>query len=101
VPRDDKVDLTLSDSIDLYSRSIVVRTQRLDKHKYLRSYHAELYNEKKKAITLRVVYDTEETTKVVSTSVPVKRKDSSTLEWSVLVPAGKHLPLDFSLQSRG
>jgi hypothetical protein len=100
VPKDDKVALTLSDSIDLYSRSGVVKAQRIEKHKYLRSYHTELYNEKKKDITLRVVYDTDETTKLISQSAPGVRKDSSTLQWKIVVPAGKHVPLDFTLQAR-
>ncbi len=100
VPKDDKVDLTLTDAIDVYSRSKVVKTQRIDKHRYVRSYHADLYNEKKKDISLRVVYQTDEVDKIVSQSIKGLRKDATTLEWKIVVPAGQHLPLDFSIQSR-
>jgi hypothetical protein len=100
VPKGDKVELTLSDSIDVYARSTIVRTKRIDKHKYLRTYHSDLYNEKAKAITLRVVYETEDTTSVVSQSAPSVRKNNMTLVWKLTIPGGQHIPLDFTLQSR-
>ena len=101
VPKDDKVVLTLSDCIDLYSRSSVTKTVRENKHQFVRSYHADLYNEKPKDMILRLVFSSSETSKLVSESSHSVRKDAATFEWKVEVPAGRHVPLDFSIRARG
>ena len=87
-PKDDKINVTLSNAFDLTTEWRTVKTQKLDKKHVRKVAEIVLKNEKKRDVTIRVVQTLNGLWKLVSTSEKYVKTDSQTVQFNVPVPAG-------------
>lgn len=86
-PEDEKINVTLSNSFDLYLESRLVKSQRLDKKTVRKTVEFTLHNRKKTPVTVRVVQNFGSTWKIVSEPQKNTKLDAYTAQWKFPAPA--------------
>jgi hypothetical protein len=99
-PKQEHVNLTLSNVFDVYAQSRLVKSERIDKHTTRRTFEAILHNEKKAPITLRLVQSCETRWKPVTESDPSEKLDASTVQWKIFVKPGEERKLTYAVDMR-
>ncbi len=97
-PKDDKINVTLSNAFDLTTEWKMVKSQKLDKKHVRKVAEIVLHNEKKREVTIRVVQTLNGQWKLVSTSEKYVKTDSQTVQFSVAVPAGGKTTLSMTAE---
>jgi hypothetical protein len=95
-PKDDKINVTLSNAFDLTTEWKMVSSQKLDKKRVRKNAEIILHNEKKREATIRVVQTFYGGWKIQKSSHPYVKTDAQTVSWSVAVPAGGKTTLSVS-----
>ena len=97
VPKDDRIDLTLTEVFNLYARQKTTETKRLDKRHVQTSYEVTVYNEKDKQIDVRLVRDFYGAWSVVHESTKSSRPNAAQAQWVLSVPAGGSTKLSYTV----
>jgi len=98
VPKDERINLTLSDAFDVYAKSSVGNYRKLGKHSFSRTYTVVVHNEKKNDEKVRIADSFDEGTRVTESSIPAKKLSAGSYEWQVPVKAGGQTTLTFTVQ---
>jgi hypothetical protein len=100
-PKDASIYLTLSKVFDVYSQSKAVGFKRLTKKTVRKSYEVVVHNEKKSAVTVRLVQNVYPIPIAINESSKSIKLDASQRQWTVDVPAGGETKLTYSVDMRG
>lgn len=95
-PKDEKINVTLSNAFDLTTEWKLVSSQKLDKKHVRKNAEIILHNEKKREATIRVVQTLSGQWKISKSSLPYVKTDAQTVSWTVAVPAGGKTTLSVS-----
>jgi len=87
-PKDDKINVTLSNAFDLTTEWRMISSQKRGKKQTRKVAEIVLKNEKKRDVTIRVVQNLNGQWKLITTSVPYVKTDAQTVQFNVSVPAG-------------
>lgn len=96
-PKDDRIDMTLTEVFNLYARGKLVETKKIDKRHTAYSYEVTVTNEKDKAIDVRLIATFYGTWTVSRESAKSTRLDSATPQWVLSVPAGGETKLTYTV----
>jgi hypothetical protein len=96
-PKEQKVNLTLSQTFDVFTEGRVIKTQRVNKRTVRKQVELTLHNEKPSAVDLRVVQAFGGLWKVVEESHKHVKLTSSEGQWTVNVPAGQTTKLLYTV----
>lgn len=99
-PRNEHVNLTLSNVFDIYAEYRVLKSSRVDKHAIRQSIEATLHNEKNSPIAVRVVQSGDARWKPVSESDTSEKLDAVTAQWKIPLRAGEVRKLTYSVDLR-
>lgn len=99
-PRDEKIRLYIGDAFDVVGERKQVTQQRINNHEMRQSYEISLRNHKDKEVTVTAVEHAGGTWKILSSSHEYKKKDSSTFEFSVPVPANGEVKITYEIEYR-
>ena len=87
-PKDDRIDLTLTEVFNVYARAKTTETKKLDKKRTQYTYEVTVNNEKDKPLDVRVVRDFYGTWTITNESLKSTRPSAASAQWVVTVPAG-------------
>jgi hypothetical protein len=96
-PTDQKVNLTLSRSFDVFTEWRLVKTQKVDKHTLQKQVELILHNEKATPVDLRIVQSFGGRWKIARESHPHTKVDANQAQWKVNVPADSKVTLTYSV----
>lgn len=96
-PKDAKVELSLSKSIDVYAKPREVSSQRIDRRHVRRTVEVTLVNEKKEPVPVQVTQPMDDRWRMASETAKSDRPDSSTAHWQITIPAGGEVKLRYSV----
>ncbi len=96
-PKDDRIDMTLTEVFNLYARGKLTATKQIDKKRTSYSYEVTVSNEKDKAIDVRLVAGFYGKWAISSESDKSTRPDAATAQWIVSVPAGEETKLTYTV----
>lgn len=96
-PKDDRIDLTLTEVFNLYARGKLTKTKKLDKRRTAYTYEVKVHNEKDKAVDVRLVADFFGKWTVSEESVKSSRPTASSAQWVINVPAGGGQTLTYTV----
>jgi hypothetical protein len=97
-PRDEKVRLYIGDAFDLVGERRVMRNENISDHARRETIEVSLRNHKDTEVTIVVVEHPYGDWTVMSNNFPFHKKDSSTLEFPIKVPANGEVTLNFAVQ---
>lgn len=98
--RDEKIRLYIGDAFDVVGERRQVTSQRINDHVTRDSYEISLRNHKDKEVTVTAVEHAGGTWKILSSSHEYKKKDSSTFEFNVPVPANGEVKITYEIELR-
>jgi hypothetical protein len=87
-PKNQHINMTLSEVFDVYSDSRTLPGKRIDKRTIRKSFETVLHNEKKTPVDIRVVQDIYGKKHLVSESEKGRQLNAGTREWTIRVEAG-------------
>jgi hypothetical protein len=96
-PKDDRIDLTLTEVFNLYARGKLTKTTKLDKKRTAYTYEVKLHNEKDKAVDVRLVADYYGKWTISDESTKSSRPTASSAQWTINVPAGGEQTLTYTV----
>ena len=96
-PKDDRIDLTLTEVFNLYARGKLVKSAKLDKRRTAYTYEFKVHNEKDKAVDVRLVADFYGKWTISDESTRSSRPTASSAQWVVEVPAGGEQTLTYTV----
>ena len=99
-PRDEKVRLYVGDAFDLVGEHKQTNYERVSTHLTRVSYEISLRNHKDSAVDITAVEHAFGDWKVISESHKHKKKDSSTFEYTVNVPADGEVKITYQIEIR-
>jgi hypothetical protein len=99
-PKKEHVSLTLANAFDVYAEYRVLNSKKLDKHTIRKSVETVIYNEKKRAVDVRVVQEFDGRWTPVSQTEPGRKLDGSTMQWIIHVEPGGLKKLENTIDMR-
>lgn len=99
-PRDEKVRLYIGDAFDLVGERKQTNYVRVSDHVTRYSYEISLRNHKDKAVTITAVEHAHGQWKILSFSNQFTKKDSTTFEFPVSVPARGEVKINYEIEIR-
>jgi hypothetical protein len=96
-PKDDRMDLTLSEVFNLYARGKLVEAKKLDKRRTQYTYEVTVSNEKEKDVVVRLVAGFYGQWSIAKESVKSTKLDSGSAQWTLAVPASGETKLAYSV----
>jgi hypothetical protein len=96
-PKDARVNLTLTDVFDVYARVRQVSAKKLDKRRTQRDMELKVSNEKSRPVEVRLVQQLAGPWKVVSESSKGAKLNAYSNQWTITVPAGREVKLNYSV----
>lgn len=96
-PKDDRIDLTLTEVFNLYARGKLVKTTKLDKRRTAYTYEIKVHNEKGKDVDVRLVADFYGKWTISEESTKSSRPTASSAQWVVNVPASGEQSLTYTV----
>jgi hypothetical protein len=96
-PKDDRIDLTLSEVFNLYARGKLVEAKKLDKRRTQYTYEVTVSNEKEKDVVVRLVAGFYGQWSIAKESVKSTKLDSGSAQWTLAVPASGETKLAYSV----
>jgi hypothetical protein len=100
-PKNQHVNMTLSEVFDVYSDSRNLPSKRIDKRTIRKSFETVLHNEKKVPVDIRVVQDIYGKKHLVSESDKGRQLNAGTREWTIRVEAGAQRKLTWTADFAG
>src|SRR4030095_5994943 len=97
-PRDEKVRLYIGDAFDVVAERKQTNVVRVSSTTERMSYEISLRNHKKSPVTVTAVEHAYGQWKVIQASHPYKKKDSSTFEFAVAVPANGTVVVTYTVE---
>ena len=98
MPKDASQSLTLTEVFDVYALQKVADAKRINKRTVERSVEVTVYNEKDRAIELRLVQDFWQNWKIVEESAESTKLSARLVQWTVTVPAGGEVTLKYRVR---
>ncbi len=99
-PRDEKVRIYIGDAFDIVAEQKQMSTQQISNHVRKEAYSVSLRNHKDSAIKIAVVEHAFGDWKILSSSQPYIKKDSTTFEFSVNVPANSESGITYEVETK-
>lgn len=99
-PRDEKIRLYIGDAFDVVGERRQVTSQRINDRVTRETYEISLRNHKDKEVTVTAVEHAGGTWKILSSSHEYKKKDASTFEFNVAVPANGEVKITYEIEHR-
>lgn len=99
-PKDEKLRICLGDAFDIVAEQKQVRTQQVSHNVRKEAYSVSLRNHKDSAVTITVVEHAFGDWKILSSNQPYKKKDSTTFEYSVNMPANTDSEITYELETK-
>lgn len=99
-PRDEKIRLYIGDAFDIVGERKQLSTQRISEKVTRESYEISLRNHKDKEVTVTAVEHAWGTWKILTNSHEFKKKDSSTFEFNVVIPANGEVKITYEIEHR-
>jgi len=96
-PKDDRIDLTLTEVFNVFARAKTTETKKLDKKRTQYTYEVTVNNEKDKPLDVRVVRDFYGTWTITNESLKSTRPSAASAQWLVTVPAGGSTVLTYTV----
>ncbi|MEX2244300.1 MAG: DUF4139 domain-containing protein [Fimbriimonadaceae bacterium] len=96
-PKDDRIDLTLSEVFNVYARAKTTETKKLDKKRTQFTYEVTVTNEKDKPLDVRVVRDFYGAWTITNESLKSTRPSAASAQWVLTVPAGGSTVLTYTV----
>ncbi len=96
-PKDDRIDLTLTEVFNVYARNKTVKATQLDKRRWQYVMEVEVFNEKDRAVDVRLVRDFYGKWTITNESIKSTRPVASQAQWIVTVPAGGSQKLNYTV----
>lgn len=99
-PRDEKVRLYIGDAFDVVGERKQMNVQRVSDHVTRTQMEISIRNHKKEAITVTAIEHAYGQWKILNSSIPHNKKDSTTFEFDVKVPADGEVKLTYEIETR-
>jgi len=99
-PKDEKIDLTLASSFDLFSEQRVVSRKQIDKRTVRKEIELTLHNDKAAPVDIRVVQGFSGGWKIVQESRKHVNLNAYETQWTVPLPAESKTKLTYSVDLR-
>lgn len=96
-PKDEKIDVTLASSFDVFTEQRVVSHKQIDKHTVRKEVELTLHNDKAAPVDLRVVQSIGGSWKIVNESHKHINLDAYNTQWTVPLPAGSKTKLSYTV----
>ena len=96
-PKDDRIDMTLTEVFNVYARGKLVATRKIDRRKTAYDYEITVYNEKEKATDVRLVSNFYGAWTIQKESSKSTRPDASSAQWVVNAPSGGETKLTYTV----
>jgi hypothetical protein len=96
-PKDDRIDLTLTEVFNVYARSKTIETKKIDKHHTQTKYEVTVFNEKEGDLDVRLVKNVYGTWSITDETTKSTRPTASMAQWVLHVPAGESKTLTYTL----
>lgn len=97
-PKDEHLNLTLSEAFDVYAKSRQTAFRRVAKRAAAISYETVVHNEKKTDVDVRVSQQFNGPIKVLDESIPSRSLNLGELQWTVHVKAGDRATLRYTVR---
>lgn len=99
-PRDEKIRLYIGDAFDLVGERKQMNMNRISDRVYRTTYEVSLRNHKDKDVTITAVEHAHGEWKIISENFQHAKKDSTTFEYNVKVPARGEVKLNYEIEIR-
>lgn len=99
-PRDEKIRLYIGDAFDLVGERKQMNMNRISDRVYRTTYEVSLRNHKDKEVTITAVEHAHGEWKVISENFQHTKKDSTTFEYNVKVPARGEVKINYEIEIR-
>lgn len=96
-PKDDRIDLTLTEVFNIYARTKTTSAKQLDKRRTQYDCEVEVFNEKSKPVDVRLVRDFYGNWSIIEESVKSSRPTSAQAQWIVTVQPGESKRLTYTV----
>jgi hypothetical protein len=96
-PKDDRIDLTLTEVFNVTARAKLVESRKLDKRKTAYTYEVTASNQKARPVDVRLVASFYGTWAVTDETVKSTRPDAATAQWILSVPSGGEAKLKYTV----
>lgn len=97
-PKDEEIRATIGNAFDLTGKRTQTEYNKISQNTWIESYEVELKNHKSETQTVKIVEHFYADWKITKSSAPYIKKDSTTAEWEVSVPANGSKKISYTVE---